>query len=94
MTRELTSSKDKLRLLNPTMTRKNLRRDWPSSEVESGSSRLEVDLKFKSVKSRTELLTLFAPLKLPSLKVSYQEEEQLFSTPQKNSANSSKAHQT
>lgn len=81
--RELKSLKDKLKLLNQTMTEKNWKKDWPSLREVSESSRSAVDPKLKSVKSRTELLTLFVPPRLPLQKVSYQEEEQLFSMPQK-----------
>lgn len=87
MKRESTSSRDKSRSPSPITTRKSSRKDWPNSEVESDLSRLEVDLKSKLAKSRTELLTLFAPLKQPLLKVLSQEVEQLFFTLQKNSIN-------
>ena len=77
--------RDKSRSLSPITTRKNLKKDWPSSRAELDLSRLEVDQKLKLAKSRTELLTLFAPPKQPSLKVLFQEVEQPFFTLQKNS---------
>lgn len=62
------------------MIEKNLKKDSPNSRVVSEWSRSVVDLKLKSEKLRTESLMPFVLLKLPFLKVLFQEEEQLFFT--------------
>ena len=52
--KELTKSRNKSRAPPALMTRKNLKKDFQSSLEVSEFSRLEVDLKLKLVKLRTE----------------------------------------
>lgn len=85
--KELKPLKDKLKLLNQTMIRKNSNKDLQNLKEVLESSRLEVDPKLKSEKSRTELLMLFVLPRPLLLKVLSQEEEQLFFMPHSNLIN-------
>lgn len=85
--KELKSLKDKLKLLNQTMIKKSSNKDSLNSRVVLESSRSGVDPKLKSEKSRTELPMLFVLPRPLLLKVSFQEEEQLFFMPHSNLTN-------
>lgn len=69
------------------MIERNLKKDWQNSREELELLKLVVDQKFKLEKLRIELLMPCVLPKLLLLKVSCQEEELLYSMPQKNSTN-------